>query len=71
MESEKIVVFLLLIVILLSVSAIVITSKMNFDSDSKLENSENSVGVNYANVGFEITSTAIKKTGGLNDELKN
>lgn len=64
MESEKIVVFLLLIVILLSVSAIVITSKINSDSNSIIENSENSVGVNSANVGFEITSTA-KNTGSV------
>lgn len=67
MESEKIIAFLLLIVILLSVSAIVITSKMNFNSDSKLENSENSVDVNSANVGFEILSAVVKKTGGENE----
>ncbi len=64
MESEKVVVFLLLIVILLSVSAIVITSKINSDSVSKIESQDNFEGANYANVGFEIAETS-KNTRGL------
>lgn len=64
MESEKIVVFLMLIVILLSVGAIVIVSKINSDSVSKFESNDNFDSTNYANVGFEIISTS-KNTRGV------